>query len=59
MSLSGHLDDFTEVRTSATLLMSLSLVLSRTYPEKVHGVWGFEANKKTVSVEQVHCVLEA
>ncbi len=46
MSLSGHLDDFTEARTSATLQMSLSLVLSRTYPEKVHGVWGFEANKK-------------
>jgi len=39
--------------------MSLSLVLSRMYPEKVHGVWAFEANKKTVSVEQVHCVLEA
>jgi hypothetical protein len=40
MNLHGRIDDFTEVRTSATLLMSLSLVLSRAYPEKVHGAWG-------------------
>lgn len=44
MSLSGHLDDFTEARTSATLQMSLSLVLSRAYPGEVHGVWGLETH---------------